>query len=186
VLSQINAELDRMGNDGSDLRAAFDEWMRREIARMEQDPARAAEIGRSVRALLTQPSVQAWLWDVWLRLRTAIDQDAANPGGRTVPLIEGALANLGALLESDPGARARLQVAAEAIVGRLLPAAQIQIADYIAEVVAHWDTATITDRIELRVGADLQYVRINGTLVGFLVGGLVYAVLRAMFGYVSF
>ncbi len=103
-----------------------------------------------------------------------------------MPLIEGALANLGALLESDPGARARLQIAAEAIIGRLLPAAQVQLADFIADVVAHWDTATITDRLELRVGGDLQYVRINGTLVGFLVGGLVYAVLRLAFGYVSF
>ena len=186
VLGQINSELDRMSDDGSDLRAAFDEWMRREIARMEDDPARAAEIGRTVRRVLAQPSLQAWMWDVWLRLRRALEQDAAQPGGRTAPLIEGALANLGALLESDPGARARLQVAAEAIIGRLLPAAQVQLSDYIAEVVAHWDTATITDRIELRVGADLQYVRINGTLVGFLVGGLVYAVLRAMFGYVSF
>ncbi len=59
VLTQINAELDRMGDDGSDLRAAFDEWMRREIARIEDDPARAAEIGRTVRRVLSQPSLQA-------------------------------------------------------------------------------------------------------------------------------
>jgi len=53
-------------------------------------------------------------------------------------------------------------------------------------VVANWDMQTVTDRLELRVGRDLQYVRINGTLVGFLVGGLVYALLRATFGPVSF
>jgi uncharacterized membrane-anchored protein YjiN (DUF445 family) len=52
--------------------------------------------------------------------------------------------------------------------------------------VAGWDTATITERLELRVGKDLQYVRVNGTLVGFLVGGLLYAVLLAAFGRVSF
>ena len=53
-------------------------------------------------------------------------------------------------------------------------------------MVAGWDTATITDRLELRVGKDLQFVRVNGTLVGFLVGGLVYAALRATFGSASF
>ncbi len=53
-------------------------------------------------------------------------------------------------------------------------------------VVANWDTATIVTRLELRVGKDLQYVRVNGTLVGFLVGGLLYWVLRATFGHVSF
>ena len=42
--------------------------------------------------------------------------------------------------------------------------------------------ATITDKLELRVGKDLQFVRVNGTLVGFLVGGLLYVVLRAVFG----
>ncbi len=42
------------------------------------------------------------------------------------------------------------------------------------------------EKLELRAGGDLQSVRINDTLVGFLVGGLVYALLRATFGYVSF
>ena len=45
--------------------------------------------------------------------------------------------------------------------------------------------ATITDRLELRVGRDLQYVRINGTLVGFLVGGVLWALLHALFGHVA-
>ena len=53
-------------------------------------------------------------------------------------------------------------------------------------MIGNWDAATITEKLELRVGRDLQYVRINGTLVGFLLGGLVYAVLRATFGTVSF
>jgi uncharacterized membrane-anchored protein YjiN (DUF445 family) len=186
VLTQINTELDRMRGDGSELREAFDEWMRREIARMEDDPERARDISRAVRRVLAHPSLQTWFFEVWTRLRVALQQDVARPGGRTVPLIEGALANLGAVLASDPGARARLQIAAESIVGRLLPAAQGRLADFVAEVVAHWDAGTITDRLELRIGRDLQYVRINGTLVGFLVGGLVYAVLRALFGHVSF
>jgi uncharacterized membrane-anchored protein YjiN (DUF445 family) len=75
---------------------------------------------------------------------------------------------------------------AERLIAGLLPAAQTQIAGFIADVVASWDTATITDRLELRVGKDLQYVRMNGTLVGFVVGGAAYAALRAVFGHVAF
>ena len=67
-----------------------------------------------------------------------------------------------------------------------MPAARVQLEGFIADVVGGWNTEQITDRLELRIGADLQYVRINGTLVGFLVGGLVWAVLRATFGYVAF
>jgi uncharacterized membrane-anchored protein YjiN (DUF445 family) len=74
----------------------------------------------------------------------------------------------------------------EGIVVSLLPSAQASLSGFIGDVVASWDAATIVDRLELRVGRDLQYVRVNGTLVGFLVGGLVYAVLRATMGHVSF
>jgi uncharacterized membrane-anchored protein YjiN (DUF445 family) len=186
VLATINTELDKMSPDGSELRAAFDEWVRREINRMEEDPARAAEIGAAIRAVVAHDTVQAWLWDVWSRLRLALEADAARPNGRTVAYLEGALGNLGAMLASDPGARARVEVASAGIVSELLPAARERLSEFIAQVVGGWDAKTITERLELRVGKDLQYVRMNGTLVGFIVGGILYAVLRAAFGHVSF
>ncbi len=186
VLSLVNAELAKMQPGGSELREAFDEWVRREIVRIENEPTRAAEIGTAVRRVVAHETVRAWFWDVWSRMRLAMEADAARPNGRTIAFLERSLANLGILLETDPAAQARLQQAAAAIAGSLLPAAQTQLADFIAEVVANWDSDTIVDRLELRVGRDLQYVRINGTLVGFLVGGLVYAALRATFGPVSF
>jgi len=159
--------------------------VRREIMRMEEDPARAAEIGIAIRRVVAHETVQAWLWDVWARLRLALEQDAAHPSGRTVAFLEGALGNLGALLETDPAARARVQTGAEALVGSVLPAAQLRLSEFIAGVVAGWDTGTIVERLELRVGKDLQFVRVNGTLVGFLMGGLLYALLWAAFGRVG-
>lgn len=182
----INTELTKMEASGSDLRDAFDEWVRREIARMEEDPARAAEIGLALRRVVAHETVQAWVMDIWSRFRHAIETDAARPNGQTVNLIEQALANFGTLLASDDAARARLQRAVEGVILPLLPSAQSRLETFIAEVVGGWDTATITDRLELRVGSDLQFVRINGTLVGFLVGGLVWAALSATFGHVAF
>jgi uncharacterized membrane-anchored protein YjiN (DUF445 family) len=186
VLATLNAELDKIGPDSSEMRAAFDEWLRREITRMEQDPARAAEIGRAIRLVVAHETVQAWLWDVWSRLRLALEADAARPTGRLVAFFSGALANLGAMMENDAAARAGVERAVEAIVATLMPSAQSQLADFIAGVVGGWDAATITDRLELHVGKDLQFVRVNGTLVGFLVGGLLYAALRAAFGDMGF
>ncbi len=186
VLTTLNSELDKIGPDGSELRDAFDTWMRAEIKRMEDDPERAAEVGRAIRQVVAHETVQAWLWDVWSRLRLALEADAAQPTGHTVAFIEGALGNLGRLLDSDPAVRARLQGAAEVIIVSVLPSAQASLSSFIADVVAGWDTATLVDRIELRVGKDLQYVRVNGTVVGFLVGGALYAVLKAVFGVVSF
>ena len=186
MLGVINAELEKMEADQSELRAAFDEWVRREIARIEDDPARAAEIGAALRRVVAHETVRAWFWDVWSRMRLAFEADAAKPTGRTVAFLEEAVANLGTLLATDPGAQARLQATLHGLIGGLIPAGQVKIADFVADVVAGWDSRTITERLELRIGPDLQYVRINGTLVGFVVGGLAYAVLHAIFGPTAF
>jgi uncharacterized membrane-anchored protein YjiN (DUF445 family) len=177
VMTAANAELERIGPDSSEMRDAFDEWVRREIDRLETDPARAAELGRAMQGVLAHDTVKAWAWDVWSRLRHALEQDAAKPHGRTVAVIEGALASLGESLATDESARARVNAAVQTAVLKILPAAQSELAAFIARVIGHWDAATITDKLELRVGKDLQYIRINGTLVGFLLGAAIYGVL---------
>lgn len=182
VLSQVNTELERMEGDGSELRAAFDVWIRREIERIETEPGRAAEIGAALRAVLTHDTVKAWFWDVWSRMRLALEADAARPNGRTVAIIEGALGNLGTVLEADPAARERVRRAALGVVGTLLPGVQDQVAGFIAGIIGGWDERTLVEKIELRIGRDLQFVRINGTLVGFIVGGAVYALSEVLVG----
>ncbi|WP_439550550.1 DUF445 domain-containing protein [Falsiroseomonas sp.] len=185
VLSALNAELDKVEPGDSDLRIAFEGWVKAEVTRLENDPERAAALGRALREALRHPAVATWLGDIWDRLRVALEADAANPQGRTVQVLAGALANVGTMLAEDEGARARLNKGAERVLIALLPAARTQLSDFIAGVVRNWDTATVTEKIELRVGKDLQYVRINGTLVGFLVGGALYALLTAVFGRVA-
>lgn len=173
VLSAVNAELERVGPDSSEMRDAFDEWVRREIDRLETDPARAAELGRAMQGVLAHDTVKAWAWDVWARLRRALEADAIRPHGRSVAVIESAFATLGQSLGQDPVARARVNAAVQTLVLNLLPAAQSEVAGFIGRVVGAWDAATITDKLELRVGRDLQYIRVNGTLVGFLLGGAI-------------
>ena len=185
VLTVLREELNRQGPEGSTIRAAFDEWVKREIDLMETDPARAAEIGRAIRRVVAHDTVQVWLWDVWSRMRLALEADAVRPGGHTLGVIESALGNLGTFLRDDPGGRARVQGAAERIVATMLPSAQAQLSTFIGDVVAGWDAATVTDKLELRVGRDLQFVRINGTLVGFLAGGALFLLIYAFTGQLS-
>jgi uncharacterized membrane-anchored protein YjiN (DUF445 family) len=177
VITGVNIELDRISPDSSEMRDAFDEWVRREIDRMETDPERAAELGRALKGVIAHDTVKAWAWDVWSRLRHALEQDAAKPNGRTVLVIEDALANLGNTLATDDTARARVNAGVQTIALNLLPAAQAELAGFIGRVIGQWDAATITDKLELRVGKDLQYIRVNGTLVGFILGAAIYGLL---------
>ena len=87
-----------------------------------------------------------------------------------------------ARIEEDPAVRQGLERGIANVVAGLLPMAQERSADFVASVVSQWDARTVTERLELRVGRDLQYIRVNGTLVGFLAGGVLYLLLRAAFG----
>jgi uncharacterized membrane-anchored protein YjiN (DUF445 family) len=185
VLASVSQELEKIEPDDSELRAAFEAWLLTEIEKLETDPERAATIGRALREAMAHPTVNAWLMDVWDRLKAALAADAARGDGRAVMLISGLLGNLGSLLDQDEAARARVNGAVERLLHGVLPQAQERLSGFIAQVVGNWDTATVVDKIELRVGRDLQFVRINGTIVGFLAGGTLYAVLRAVFGRVA-
>lgn len=182
VLEAINAELAKMEPGDSSVRQAIEEWLRAEVDRLETDPERAAALGRAIRDALSHPAVADWLGDVWTRLRDTLAADAARPDGRTVAILESALANAGAFLAEDQAARAKLNAAVERTLNTLLPSAQARLAEFIAGVVGSWDTAEVTEKIELRVGKDLQYVRMNGTVVGFLVGGALFLLIHAITG----
>ena len=64
------------------------------------------------------------------------------------------------------------------------PSAQGRLAGFVEDVVRRWNTEELVSKIELRVGRDLQYVRMNGTLVGFLVGGGLHLLIGALAGRV--
>ncbi len=178
VLSAVNQELDKISPDSSEIRDAFDEWVRAEIAKLETDPERAAELGQALKGVLAHETVQAWIWDVWARMRRALEMDAANPHGRSVAVIEAALGNLADVLGHDEVAQARLNNAVQGAVLRMLPSAQVEGAKFIGHVIGAWDAKTVSEKLELRVGKDLQYIRVNGTLVGFLLGAVLNLLFR--------
>ena len=180
VLATVNAELDKISPDGSELRAAFDEWVRREITRMEEDPARAAEVGAAIRRVVAHETVQAWLWDVWSRLRVALEADAARPSGRTVAVLE-ARWPISARCWRPTRRRGPRAAGVEARWSSLLPAAQTRLADFIAQVVGGWDAKTITDTAGA-AGRQGPAIRAGHGRRGIPVGGLLYLAPRAGLG----
>ncbi len=186
VLGAMSHELDRTDPAGSELRDAFTAWVRREIDRIETDPERGREVGEAIRGLVGHDSVRGWAAEVWQRARTMIETDLAQPQGWLATLIVDALPRLGSVLTRDQPTRARVEGAARSLVRRTLPAMRERLSSFIGIVVGGWDAGMIVEKLELRVGRDLQYVRINGTLVGALVGGLFYLALRALFGDVEY
>jgi len=182
VLHALNQELDRVDPLDSALREGFSEWARGEIDRIEHDAERRGEIARAIGGVLTHDSLRAWSLDVWRRARTMAEADMRQEDGWTASAIEVLLTRLVEQLQTDTALRARLDRGIASLVIASLPAARVRLAGFIASVVARWDGAAFVERIELKVGRDLQFIRINGTIVGFLAGIVLEGVLRGVFG----
>jgi uncharacterized membrane-anchored protein YjiN (DUF445 family) len=119
---------------------------------------------------------------LWEDLEAGLTVDLPRHAEAIVSGLVAAAGALGRWLEEDEGRRATINRRVRLIALRAVLPRRAEIGAYIAAVVDHWDTATLVERLELQVGKDLQYIRINGTLVGGLVGLLIFTLSRAFGG----
>jgi uncharacterized membrane-anchored protein YjiN (DUF445 family) len=157
-----------------DLDAAVEDLIRR----LAEDPDLVAR-GETFRdQLLADPTLGRRLEGLWAELGERLAADPAARGAIIGEALTRALRGLGSWLAEDPIARERLDRWVRVAARRTLAAQRQAIGGFVAQVVAGWNAADVADRLELQVGRDLQYIRINGTLVGGLVGLAIYAAAR--------
>src|SRR5215213_4096166 len=126
--------------------------------------------------LLDNKSVGLWIDTLWQKGRESIVKAARNPDAVLAGKLGEVLKSMGATLESDPRIRAAInQFARRAVVG-MAASYGGSIVKLVSETIRSWDAQTVTNRLEAAVGRDLQYIRINGTLVGGLVGLVLHMV----------
>lgn len=120
--------------------------------------------------LLDNRSVGLWLDTLWQKSREAVIKAARNPDAAFAGKLGEVLKSMGTTLESDPRIHSAInQFARRAVVGMSASYGSSMV-KLVSETVRGWDAGTVTARLESAVGRDLQYIRINGTLVGGLVG----------------
>src|SRR6476659_3548587 len=126
--------------------------------------------------LLANRSVSLWLDTLWQKGREAVIRAARNPDAVLAGKLGEILRSMGGTLEKDPRIRAAINQFARRTVVGLASSYGGSMVKLVSETVRGWDAQTVTNRLEASVGRDLQYIRINGTLVGGLVGVVLYAV----------
>ena len=182
MLIAVNQELDRVDPQNSDLREGFTTWVRGEIDRIETDPERRREITGAIAGVMTHDSIRDWGSDVWRRMRLMIEADMTRSDGWTASIVRDTLLRLAEQMRTDQALRERVVGWARRMILGSLPFVRERLSRFIAGVVAAWDTDMLVSRLELRVGRDLQFVRLNGTLVGFLAGAVLSLALHLIFG----
>jgi uncharacterized membrane-anchored protein YjiN (DUF445 family) len=124
--------------------------------------------------LLAAPAVTSQIEGLWVSIEDRLE--APETQAQLTRVIERLLTALGTRLQNDEDFRTNLNRWLRVAVLRTVAPRRKEIAEFIRNVVENWDTDTLTERIELTVGRDLQYIRINGTIVGGLVGLIIFAV----------
>jgi uncharacterized membrane-anchored protein YjiN (DUF445 family) len=144
--------------------------------RLQHDPETMARVEAWKSEMVENEAVSAWLGGVWEKGRAGLLKGARDPDAALAGKFGEALRQLGETLQAEPRLKTAInQFARRATVG-LVASYGDGIVKLVSETVRGWDAGTVSDRLEGAVGRDLQYIRINGTLVGGLVGLLIHTV----------
>ena len=163
-------------------RGAVDKFLADFAAELQQDPETIARVERAKAELLARAEVQDLIASTWAAVRSLVMTAAEDEDSELRRRITRGVRDFGARLAVDRKLQAKadtwLQDAAQYVVDTY----REEITSLISETVAGWDADDASRKIEANVGRDLQFIRINGTVVGALAGLLIHTVAVALGG----
>jgi uncharacterized membrane-anchored protein YjiN (DUF445 family) len=167
----------------ADIQGEDSEWRERFQAATEDLIAKLAtspEYEDKLRALLDSslghPLFRGYVGQVWDDVRQRLLADTTASASQLAAHIEQALRAFSSALGRNQAVQVKLNEWLRTFAAEVIVAKRELIVDLVRRVIRSWDTETLSRKFELHVGRDLQYIRINGTIVGGLVGLLLHAV----------
>jgi uncharacterized membrane-anchored protein YjiN (DUF445 family) len=152
------------------IRFKIEEGLQKLAHDLQHDPETRERVEAMKRDLIENPAVSEWWMSVWERIRRSLIRRARSADTQLGNDMRKALVDLGHALKQDERLQQQINRFARRTAAGVATRYGSQIVTLVSETVKRWDATTITGRIENAVGRDLQFIRINGTLVGGLVG----------------
>lgn len=162
-------------NPDHPVREKIEEGLEKLAHDLVHDPEMRARVEGMKHEVLSSPAVGVWWQSVWERMRRGLIDMARNPDAAMGGQLGGAISELGQALRDDPRLQIQINRFARRSAVGIANRYGDQLVRLVSETVKRWDATTITQRVEGAVGRDLQFIRINGTLVGGLVGVAIHA-----------
>jgi uncharacterized membrane-anchored protein YjiN (DUF445 family) len=177
VLGAIQRLLSELSEDPNHpLRERFDASLLSFIEKLNTSPEFAAKVDAWKEDFLDNEAARKFSATLWEEGKEALARFASNPRSDAPNVVESALTSFGQKALNDPELTAKLDAFAIDVAVFLVARYQDEVAELIATTVASWDPQLTSRRVELAIGRDLQFIRINGTIVGGLAGMLIYLI----------
>jgi uncharacterized membrane-anchored protein YjiN (DUF445 family) len=181
VFTGLQGFLEEVGADPRhELRRSYDARLRAYVHALRTDPDTAARVEDLKKELLEHPAVRTWSGSLWTNAKNAVLAAAADPDSELRSRVAELIGDGARLLQTDPTVRELVQRHTHRIAGYLVERFSGDLAELVSSTVARWDTEETSRRIELQVGKDLQWIRVNGTVVGGLAGLVIYTVAQLL------
>ena len=160
------------------LRQRFDLAIDEFIVKLQASPEVILKAEQLKEDILSAEAVRAFSASLWSDAKGAIARHAEAPEGFNPETIQRSLSAMGEAILTDPVLMQKIDGWISEAVVSVVQRYEQEVADLIAHTVRRWDPMATSHRIELAIGRDLQFIRINGTLVGGLAGLLLYVAQR--------
>ncbi|MFJ4906718.1 DUF445 domain-containing protein [Streptomyces sp. NPDC093249] len=163
-------------------RGAIDRFLTDFATDLQADTDTRARVERLKSELLARPEVQDIIASAWSSVRNLIIAAAEDDRSQLRLRARASLISLGNRLATDTRLQTKVDGWAEDAAAYLVTTYRAEITSLITDTVAGWDATQTSKKIEANIGRDLQFIRINGTVVGALAGLLIYTVSHAVGG----
>ncbi|CAM3728687.1 DUF445 domain-containing protein [Rahnella bruchi] len=175
VSNAVNSVLDDMGNDKTHaFRKGFDRSVQNFIWKLQNDPATAQKAEDIKQYLKDDEKLNAYVLQLWGDMRNWLKEDLESEDSRVFAKVTESGQWLGNALAQDEKLRISLNQQMETIAEKVAPEFAEFLTRHISDTVKGWDPRDMSRQIELNIGKDLQFIRINGTLVGAFIGLALY------------
>jgi len=158
------------------IRRSIERLLHRFAQQLQSDPVIIERVNAAKMRLVDRPEVRHTISDLWISTKKTLRAEAANPESELRSRVTTLLANFGSRVASDADLQLTINTAIEDATSHLVDRYRDEIAAIISDTVARWDAGDTAKKIELQVGRDLQFIRVNGTIVGALAGILIHAI----------
>jgi uncharacterized membrane-anchored protein YjiN (DUF445 family) len=177
MLERIETQLFEMTlTDDHPMRQQFHDWLQRWAENLKTDPDHRQFGEQLKQQILENDSLQEYLYGLWEELAGKLEKDLSSPLSKTRSTITNWLENVTLELEQDAEVQAWINEWLSDAIIVIVEKNSGQISSLISDTVKSWDGEDTSRRVELAIGQDLQFIRINGTLVGGLVGLIIHAI----------